>query len=157
MKITLEQIDLLRKRANVGYKEAKEALERAEGDIVTALAYLDEQGKVKDQKIGSEGSGFMNTIKKWYRRGQEIKIVVSKDGKDYLRLSLNLLLLIGLLFNFWLTPALVVAVLAVLMGYKIYFEDHAGTQGIEIIRTQKTGAKSPQQTPPAQEAEYTEI
>lgn len=148
MKITLEQIDLLRKRANVGYKEAKEALERADGDIVEALAYLDEQGKVK-QKMGSEGSGFMNTIKKWHRRGQEIKIVVSKDGKDYLRLSLNLLLVIGVLFNFWLTPALVIAVLAVLMGYKIYFEDHAGTQGIEIIRTQKTNTPNPQQTPPA--------
>lgn len=45
MSISIEQIDLLRKRANVGYKEAKEALEKCNGDIVEALSYLEEQNK----------------------------------------------------------------------------------------------------------------
>lgn len=158
MKITLEQIDLLRKRTNAGYKEAKEALEYADGDIVGALAYLDEQGKEKKTKMGTDGGGLMDKIRKWYQRGKEIKLVVSKEGKDYLRISLNMLIILGLIFNFWLTPALVAAVLAILLGYKVYFEDHAGMQGIEIIRTQQMKT-SPQQSAAqeAQEAEYTEI
>ena len=39
--ITLEQIDLIMKRANVTYTEAKEALEKCGGDTVEALIYLE--------------------------------------------------------------------------------------------------------------------
>ncbi len=37
MNVSLEQIDLLRKRANVSYEEAKEVLEKFDGDIIEAL------------------------------------------------------------------------------------------------------------------------
>ncbi len=47
MNITLESIDELRVRANVGYKEAKEALTQTDGDMVEALVYLEEQHGVK--------------------------------------------------------------------------------------------------------------
>ncbi len=33
MSISLEKIDLLKERANVGYKEAKEALEQCDGTL----------------------------------------------------------------------------------------------------------------------------
>jgi len=49
-KITLEQIDLLMERANVSYTDAKEALEHANGDIVDALLYLEQNNKMNTKK-----------------------------------------------------------------------------------------------------------
>ncbi|MCL1805079.1 MAG: DUF4342 domain-containing protein [Clostridiales bacterium] len=40
----LEKIDVLRKRLNVTYGEAKEALEQCGGDLVEALVYLERRG-----------------------------------------------------------------------------------------------------------------
>ena len=40
MTIQIEQVDLIMQRANVGYSEAKEALERCGGSTVEALVYL---------------------------------------------------------------------------------------------------------------------
>lgn len=39
----LEKIDIVRERMDVSYKEAKEALERAGGDVVSALVMLEEE------------------------------------------------------------------------------------------------------------------
>jgi len=50
MNISLEKIDLLKERANVGYKEAKEALEQCEGDLVEALIWLEENEKIKTER-----------------------------------------------------------------------------------------------------------
>ena len=53
-KITMEQIDIVKTRANVGYKEAKEILEKFDGDVVEAILYLEEQSKIKsDVKIAN--------------------------------------------------------------------------------------------------------
>ena len=38
----LEQIDLIRERMGVGYSEARDALEAAEGDVVGALAAIEQ-------------------------------------------------------------------------------------------------------------------
>lgn len=45
MSITLEKIDMIMQRANVSYKEAKDALERHEGDILEALIELESENK----------------------------------------------------------------------------------------------------------------
>ncbi|KUK36856.1 MAG: hypothetical protein PWP44_545 [Thermacetogenium sp.] len=39
----LEKVDIIRERMDVSYKEAKEALERAGGDVVSALVMLEEE------------------------------------------------------------------------------------------------------------------
>ena len=44
MEITLEQIDLIRQRTGAGYKEARQALERAGGSLVDALVMLEGNG-----------------------------------------------------------------------------------------------------------------
>ena len=43
----LEKVEKLRERANVSYEEAKEALDKANGDLLDAIVYLEKQGKVK--------------------------------------------------------------------------------------------------------------
>ena len=47
-----EKVDKLRERANVSYEEAKNALERANGDILDAMILLVREGKTRQQ--GSE-------------------------------------------------------------------------------------------------------
>lgn len=59
MEITLEKIDIIRDRTGVSYKQAKEALEAANGNVVDALINVEEAGN----KNWSESmSGFKETI-----------------------------------------------------------------------------------------------
>lgn len=55
--ITLEQVEELRKRANISYDEAKSALEEANGDMLEAIINLEKQNKIKAPKRG----GFYST------------------------------------------------------------------------------------------------
>ena len=50
MSINLEQIDELRKRANVSYEDAKNALEQSDGNLIDALVYLEKQNKIKPEE-----------------------------------------------------------------------------------------------------------
>ena len=45
--VTIEQVEKLREKANVTYGEAKNALEACGGDILDAMIYLEQQGKVQ--------------------------------------------------------------------------------------------------------------
>jgi len=47
---TLEQVDLVRERMGVGYKEAKRALDGADGDVISALAALEDEQCVAPDK-----------------------------------------------------------------------------------------------------------
>ena len=47
-----EKVDQLRERANVSYEEAKDALDKANGDILDAMILLEREGKTRQQ--GSE-------------------------------------------------------------------------------------------------------
>ncbi len=116
MSITLEQIDLLKKRARVSYKEAKEVLEKCDGDIVEALAYLEENKKIKPEKEAvCEGT-----------LGQKLKRVVARLNKISLSITkeetviLNLPLVPALLLTLISFPLVVVAlILALITGCRI--------------------------------------
>ena len=54
---TLEQVEKLRERANVSYDEAKEALDKTNGDLLEAMIYLEKQGKVTPP----EGGGYYSS------------------------------------------------------------------------------------------------
>lgn len=54
---TLEQVEKLRERANVGYDEAKAALDATNGDLLEALIYLEKQGRVK----APQGNGYYSS------------------------------------------------------------------------------------------------
>lgn len=46
MDITLEMVEHLKEKANVSYKQAKEALEYSGGNLLDALIYLEEKGSI---------------------------------------------------------------------------------------------------------------
>lgn len=125
MTISIEQIDLLRKRANVGYKEAKEALEKCNGDIVEALAYLEEQNKIKPERECLKDSTFIKKIKNLISKANKIKLVVSKDDKTILNLPSTL----AVLFSIFAMPVAITAlIIALFTSCKIRFKKDSGEE-----------------------------
>ena len=59
----LTKIDLIRERTGIGYKEAKEALDRAGGDIVQALIYIEEERVKLDEDIKHKGQKILEQVK----------------------------------------------------------------------------------------------
>lgn len=87
--ITLENVDLVRERANVSYAEAKEALERCNGDVLEAIIYLES----KDSNTTEEKSETIDDFKKWLKdlieKGNISRIRIKKDEKILIDVPVN--------------------------------------------------------------------
>ncbi|MGB7606046.1 MAG: DUF4342 domain-containing protein [Lutisporaceae bacterium] len=89
MDITLEKIDIIRDRTGVSYKQAKEALEAAGGNVIDALIDVEEDGN----KNWSESmSGWKDTITETISvRGNEaidkLKILVQSGNVSRVRVK----------------------------------------------------------------------
>ncbi len=53
-----EKVEKLRQRANVSYEEAKEALDKSEGDLLDAMIYLEGQGKIASNEQTSRSTTY---------------------------------------------------------------------------------------------------
>lgn len=85
MDISLEKIDIIRDRTGVSYKEAKEALEAASGDVVDALISIEDTGSRKwaetvTESISVKGSEAMDKLKAILNAGNVSRIKVKKDN-----------------------------------------------------------------------------
>ena len=90
MEITLEKIELVKDRTGVSYKEAKEALEAAEGSVVDAIISIEETVDVKKSgKAGEVASETMDKIKELVRKGNISKISVKKDDETIVNIPVN--------------------------------------------------------------------
>ncbi|EDU36580.1 DUF4342 domain-containing protein [Clostridium sporogenes] len=121
MNVSLEQIDLLRKRANVSYEEAKEVLEKFDGDIIEALVYLEKNKKVNED-FGCE-SKFLNKIKVLIRKGNKTKVVVRKKEETVLKVPVNVVILCAAL-AFPVTIA--ATIIALVTKHTIRIEKNSG-------------------------------
>jgi hypothetical protein len=87
MDITLEKIDIVRERTGASYREAKEALEKCNGEVVDAIIYLDEgapkQGKWTET-ITVAGNEVVDRIKELIKQGNVTKIRIKKDNNTIL-------------------------------------------------------------------------
>ena len=91
MEITLEKIELVKDRTGVSYKEAKEALEAADGSVVDAIIDIEESiGEKPRNKVGDGGSKIIEKIKELIKKGNVSKIVVKKDDEIVLNLPVNI-------------------------------------------------------------------
>jgi hypothetical protein len=82
----LEKIDLLRERLGVTYREAKEALQQTEGDVVQALINLEESGKKWDDKLEKKGQEIIEYIKEIVKKGNVTKVRLKKKDKVVLEI-----------------------------------------------------------------------
>ena len=111
MKITLEQIDSLRKRANVSYQDAKEALEKYEGDIVEALVYLEKEKKIKATKKAEGRGEFWERVKGIIRKGNRTKLQIKNESRVVLNIPITLAIIITIFATHITILGLVIALL----------------------------------------------
>ena len=94
MEITLEKIELVKDRTGVSYKEAKEALEAADGSVVDAIIAIEESIGAKSKfKIGDNASECaqkaVDKIKALINKGNVSKIVIKKDEEVIVNLPMT--------------------------------------------------------------------
>ena len=94
MEITLEKIELVKDRTGVSYREAKSALEEADGSVVDAIIIIEETIKA-DEPEGERlyGNELFARLKKTAEKGNMSRIIIKK-GDEVL---VNLPLTVGLL------------------------------------------------------------
>ncbi len=123
MSINLEQIDELRRRANVSYEDAKSALEQNEGNIIEALVFLEKQNKFKpEEKPCSEGT-FFKMIKNLIKKGNETKLIVKRDDTVVLNICVTLIIILSIVATPLVIAALIIA-LATNHKIRIYKKNH---------------------------------
>ena len=110
MEITLEQIELVKDRTGVSYKEAKEALEFAGGNVVDAIIYIedniDASGAGKDSSKVAE---FKKFITDTVNKGNVNRIKVYKGDDVVVNLPLSAGIVGVVLFRWWGIIAAIVA------------------------------------------------
>ncbi len=84
MRITLEMVDEVISRTGASYKDAKEALELHEGDVLQAIVYLEEKSSPKR----SAGQDTIEKLKAMVNEGLVSQIIIQKNGKTILDLPI---------------------------------------------------------------------
>ncbi|MBN4069454.1 MAG: ubiquitin [Alkaliphilus sp.] len=91
MDINLESIDIIRERAGVSYKKAKEAIEQTNGNIVDALIFLEEvvDEKKWSESVGEIGNDIIGKIKELAKKGNVTRIIIKKEGDVLLNIPVT--------------------------------------------------------------------
>ncbi len=114
MEITLEKIELVKDRTGVTYKEAKEALEEANGNVVDAIIAIEEAVDLKENKtIGKKSEELIAKMKEIVKKGNISKIVVTKDNETLINIPLS----VGVLGTFVAPWGMIAGVVAA-FGFK---------------------------------------
>lgn len=92
MEIKLEDVDKVIERTGVSYKEAKEALEMSNGDILDAIIYAEEN--LKNNKLEKEEKGqtieeFKLWLKELINKGNVARIKIKKDEQILVDVPVN--------------------------------------------------------------------
>jgi hypothetical protein len=89
--ITIEKIDAIRDRTGVSYREAKEALQRAGGNVVDALVDLEAKKPGGWTEEFSVKSGeVVDKVKELVHQGNVTKIRVKQDDKVLVEIPVTL-------------------------------------------------------------------
>ena len=125
MEITLEKIELVKDRTGVSYKEAKEALEAAEGSVVDAIIAIEETINLKNSNKATDfADETVEKIKELVKKGNVTKISVKRDDETIINVPLNVGL-VGTLVAPWGVIAAAIAA----FGFKCV---------IEVVKTDGT-------------------
>ncbi|HHV64213.1 MAG TPA: DUF4342 domain-containing protein [Peptococcaceae bacterium] len=119
----------MRKRTNCSYQEAKELLEKHNGDLIEAIVEFEKkQGGNSKSKKNGDASGFGRKVKQLIEKGFVTRFKIEKDQNTILNIPVNVLLLVVLVTMpfFWLYVILFVVLY--FMGYKIRIRKEAGEE-----------------------------
>jgi len=139
MPANLEQIEMLRVRANISYGEAKELLEKCNYNVLDALIELEKQSKLNPPKTEAatetSGDGTIKKVlklgEKLYHKGNETKFVISKAEHKIIDLPVNVVILTTIIA----APVTVIGVIGALVtNHKIRFSQ-PGREELNINKT----------------------
>ncbi len=114
MSIELEKLDAVIERTGVSYKEAKEALEENNEDVVAAIIYLEEKGNAVDEftkNVENKGEKLLEKLKDIVKEGNVNKITIKKDGEVLANIPINVGALGFLATPLWSTLGITAAIL----------------------------------------------
>lgn len=127
--INLENIDVLKDRANVSYQEAKEALEICDGNLVDALIYLEKSEKIRPERkaaherFAENSKNLGEETKKVFSKMNAHRFMIQKNGETFLNIP-SILALILILVTF--PVSIVLLVLGVVFGFKFRIRNKKG-------------------------------
>ncbi|SMC94063.1 DUF4342 domain-containing protein [Sporomusa malonica] len=84
MDISLEKIDSIRERTGVSYREAKEALERNDGNVIDTLIELEDKTKNSTnwtEEFSVRSTEVIDKVKELIREGNVNKIRIKHEGR----------------------------------------------------------------------------
>lgn len=110
MEITLEKIELVKDRTGVTYKEAKEALEASEGNVVDAIISIEEKVDSEDSRsTKAKKDALVAKMKEIVRKGNISRITVTRDGETIINIPLTVGLVGSLVAPYGMIAATVAA------------------------------------------------
>ncbi len=89
MDITLEMIDEVVARTNATFQEAKEALEKCNGDVVDAIIFLETRKNSWREDLSDKSHEMIAKVKEVLKKGNVTKITVKKDGEILLNIPVT--------------------------------------------------------------------
>lgn len=133
MNLSLEQIDEMRKRTNCSYEEAKELLEKHNGDILEAIVEFEKKHRDGFRNKHHHHShhhdhahSFGEKVRELIRKGFKTRFIIEKENNTIINIPVNLLVIIAIVAFpvFWVL--LIALIAAYLMGYKIKIRKEKG-------------------------------
>ncbi len=119
MTVRLENIDELRRRANVSYEVAKEALEKCNDDLVEALVYLEKHNMVSPNEASENKSSFWTKVKELIRKGNNTKCIIHKKEAVIISIPVTLAVIITVIAPYVTFIGLIITLFT---GHRIKFE-----------------------------------
>lgn len=88
--VTLEKIDIVRERTGVSYKEAKEALEQNDGQVIETIISIEEKhDKTWVDTMSVVGNEIVEKLKAVIKKGNVSRIMLKKDGETLLNVPVT--------------------------------------------------------------------
>lgn len=88
--ITLDKIDMIRNRTGVSYREAKEALEKSNGNVLEALIEMDEKKDTKwTEEFSVRSEEVIEKVKGLIYEGNVNKISVKHEGRTLVEIPVT--------------------------------------------------------------------
>ncbi len=119
MSVRMENIDELRRRTNVSYEAAKDALEKCNDDILEALVYLEKQNMVRPNQTFENKESLWDKFMKLVRKGNNTRLIIHKREVNILSLPVTLAVIITVIAPYVTFFGLVAALVT---GHRIKFE-----------------------------------
>ncbi len=124
MAFTIENVDEVIQRTGATYKEAKEALEMADGNVLEAVILVEEgRGKNLGKDARDKGNEIVEKLKELVKKGNVTRVMIKKDD----RLILDIPVTAGAVGAVVFAPATIVAIIVSLAtGCKMEIQKESG-------------------------------